>query len=84
MGTGGWVGPRAGLDKEARGKIICPCRGLNPDRQVVQPVVRDYILPELNRLITFHYNPKAIWIYAQRNNSGAFAHFEFQYVNVAL
>jgi hypothetical protein len=40
--TGGWVGPRAGLDTEARGKILCPCRGSNPDRPVVQPVVRHY------------------------------------------
>jgi hypothetical protein len=40
--TGGWVGPRAGLDREARGKILCPCRGSNPDRPVVQPVVRHY------------------------------------------
>jgi hypothetical protein len=39
---GGWVGPRAGLDTEARGKILCPCRGSNPDRPVVQPVVRHY------------------------------------------
>jgi hypothetical protein len=38
--TGGWVGPRAGLDTEDRGKILCPCRGSNPDRPVVQPVVR--------------------------------------------
>jgi len=38
--TGGWVGPRAGLDTEARGKILCPRRGPNPDRPVVQPVVR--------------------------------------------
>jgi hypothetical protein len=30
--TGSWVGPRAGLDAEARGKILCPCRGSNPDR----------------------------------------------------
>jgi hypothetical protein len=30
--TGGWVGPRAGLDTEARGKILCPRRGSNPDR----------------------------------------------------
>jgi hypothetical protein len=36
------VGPRAGLDKEARGKILCPRRGSNPDRPVVQPVVRHY------------------------------------------
>jgi hypothetical protein len=35
--TGGWVGPRAGLDTEDRGKIRCPCRGSNPDRPVVQP-----------------------------------------------
>jgi hypothetical protein len=30
------VGPRAGLDTEARGKILCPCRGSNPDRPAVQ------------------------------------------------
>jgi hypothetical protein len=40
--TGGWVGPRAGLDTETRGKILSPCRGSNPDRPVVQPVVRHY------------------------------------------
>jgi hypothetical protein len=28
--TGGWEGPRAGLDTEATGKILCPCRGSNP------------------------------------------------------
>jgi hypothetical protein len=28
--TGGWVGPRAGLDAEATGKNLCPCRGMNP------------------------------------------------------
>jgi hypothetical protein len=32
--TGGWVGPRAGLDTEDRGKIFCLCRGSNPDRPV--------------------------------------------------
>jgi hypothetical protein len=40
--TGGWVGPRASLDTECRGKILCPCRRSNPDRPVVQPVVRHY------------------------------------------
>jgi hypothetical protein len=30
--TGGWVGPRAGLDTEDRGKIVCPRRGSNPGR----------------------------------------------------
>jgi hypothetical protein len=40
--TGGWVGPRAGLDTEARGKIFCPRRGSNLDRPVVQPVARRY------------------------------------------
>jgi hypothetical protein len=40
--TGGWVGPRAGLDTEDRGKSLCPRRGSNPDRPVVQPVVRHY------------------------------------------
>jgi hypothetical protein len=32
--TGGWVGPRAGLDAEARGKILCLCRESNPGRPV--------------------------------------------------
>jgi hypothetical protein len=32
--TGGWVGPRVGLDAEAGGKILCLCRGLNPGRPV--------------------------------------------------
>jgi hypothetical protein len=40
--SGGWVGLRAGLDTEATGKILCPCRGLNPDHPVVQSVVRHY------------------------------------------
>jgi hypothetical protein len=40
--TGGWVGPRVGLDTEARGKILCSRRESNPDRLVVQPVVRYY------------------------------------------
>jgi hypothetical protein len=32
--TGGWVGPRAGLDAEARGKILCLCWGSKPGRPV--------------------------------------------------
>jgi hypothetical protein len=42
QGKDPWVGPRAGLDTEDIGKIICPRRGSNPDRPVVQPVVRHY------------------------------------------
>jgi hypothetical protein len=30
--TGGWVGPRAGLDTEVRGKKLYLCRGSNPGR----------------------------------------------------
>jgi hypothetical protein len=36
---GGWVGPRAGLDTQARGKIHCLCRDWTP---VIQSVVRHY------------------------------------------
>jgi hypothetical protein len=38
--TGGWVGPRAGLDTEAGGKILCLCRVRT---MVAQYVVRDCI-----------------------------------------
>jgi hypothetical protein len=31
---GGWVGPRAGLDAEVRGKILCLCRRSNSGRPV--------------------------------------------------
>jgi hypothetical protein len=44
--TGGWVGLRAGLDTEVRGKILFPCRGSNPDLPVVQSM-SDTILTEL-------------------------------------
>jgi hypothetical protein len=40
--TGGWVDPRAGLDTEATGKILCPCLGSNPFCPVFQVVVRHY------------------------------------------
>jgi hypothetical protein len=40
--TGGWVGLRAGLDTEVRGKIRFPYRGSNPDLPVVQSVARHY------------------------------------------
>jgi hypothetical protein len=39
--TGGWVGPRAGLDTEARGKILCPRRGFNP---IVNKLVFSFLL----------------------------------------
>jgi hypothetical protein len=40
--TGSWVGLRAGLDAEVRGKISCLCRGSNLDGPVVQSVTRHY------------------------------------------
>jgi hypothetical protein len=40
---GGWVGLRAGLDAGARRIILCPCRGSNLDRPIVQPVAAQVI-----------------------------------------
>jgi hypothetical protein len=40
--TGGWVGPRTGLDTKVRGKLSCLCRGSNLARPVVQYVPRHY------------------------------------------
>jgi hypothetical protein len=39
---GVWEGPRAGLDTEARGKFLCPCRGSNLNHPVIQSVNRQY------------------------------------------
>jgi hypothetical protein len=63
--TGGWVGLRAGLDTEVRGKILCPCRGSNPNRPVVQSVVRT-ILTVLPRLPT----SIQLWPIQQHHYSG--------------
>jgi hypothetical protein len=38
--TGGWVGPRAGLDTEATGKILSPLPRIELDSPVVRPVAR--------------------------------------------
>jgi hypothetical protein len=60
--TGGWVGPRAGLDTEIRGKILCPCRGSNLDHPVVQSVARhytDWATPaptSIYKLLKIHFN----------------------------
>jgi hypothetical protein len=40
--TGGWVGPRACLDTEDRGKVLSLYRGSNLDRLVVETVARHY------------------------------------------
>jgi hypothetical protein len=53
----GWVRLRAGLDTEVRGKVLCPCRGSNPDRPVVQS---DTILTELLWLLFCAHHHVAI------------------------
>jgi hypothetical protein len=40
--TGGWLGPRAGLDTDAIGKLLSLLLGSNLDRSVVQLVARPY------------------------------------------
>jgi hypothetical protein len=37
--TGGWVGPRAGLDTEVRGKVLSPLPGIEP-QSLGRPVRR--------------------------------------------
>jgi hypothetical protein len=39
---GGWVGPKAGLDTDFEEKYPCLWRGSNPDRPVIQSLVRHY------------------------------------------
>jgi hypothetical protein len=39
---GGWMGPRAGVDAEEKGKISCPCWESNPVSLAVKPISRRY------------------------------------------
>jgi hypothetical protein len=51
--TGGWVGPRAGLDTEATGKILSPLPGIEPRSPIIQPLARHYTeLPSSHILIS--------------------------------
>jgi hypothetical protein len=45
------VGPRAGLDTEVTGKILCPCRGSNVDLPLFISVARHYT--EISRISYF-------------------------------
>jgi hypothetical protein len=54
--TGGWVGPRAGLDTEVRGKILCPCRGSNRDRPARSQTLYCLSYPVSPFLFTTHFN----------------------------
>jgi hypothetical protein len=61
--TGGWVGPRAGLDTEATGKSFASAGDRNP---VFQSVVRrytDWVTPaSQSRTTTEQLNQKHIWV----------------------
>jgi hypothetical protein len=59
------VDPRAGLDTEDRGKIFSPLPGTEPDRPVVQPVVRQYITPAPG--LTYYESEKTVA--EKRNNN---------------
>jgi hypothetical protein len=39
---GGWMGHRTGMDTVSKRKIPSPCRDLNPDHPIVQPIVSRY------------------------------------------
>jgi hypothetical protein len=58
--TGGCVGPRAGLDTEARGKILCLCRVSNLDSPVIQSIARHYTAWATRFLLNRWYLPKSL------------------------
>jgi hypothetical protein len=72
----GWA-PEPVWTQRLQEKILCPCRGSNPDRPVVQPVVRHYTA-WANRLILLIYiflnTPSLIFInmFIQKHNLHSF------------
>jgi hypothetical protein len=49
--TGGWVGPRAGLETVVKRQIPCPCQDSNP-RSNIQPAAQRYTT-ELSQLLCY-------------------------------
>jgi hypothetical protein len=70
--TGGWVGPRAGLDTEDRGKILFPCRETNPGRPVIQPVVRHCTAWANPAPVLIEYQRQICWLFVLGKNASAF------------
>jgi hypothetical protein len=58
---GGWMGPRAGLDAVARGKLLCLCWGLNP----CCPVCSQTYWLMLKNTLSWHkmLMNRSMWVY---------------------
>jgi hypothetical protein len=69
------VGSKAGLDTEARGKILFLYRASNPDRPVVQSAVRHYTDGATPTL--FYYIIRVLL--SNYNSYAAFLHFSTKY-----
>jgi hypothetical protein len=50
---GGWVGPRAGLDADAREKILCLCQVSNPGHPVRSQTLYCLSYPGSNLLLEY-------------------------------
>jgi hypothetical protein len=61
--TGGWVGPRAGLEAEARRKILCLCRGSNPGHPVRSQSLYWLTYPGSNKYI-YRVSEKLLWSFS--------------------
>jgi hypothetical protein len=62
--TGGGVGPRAGVDAEVGGKILCPCRGSNPGPPFRSQTLYWLSYAALHICNTFAYFSKAVCYFA--------------------
>jgi hypothetical protein len=74
------VGPRAGLDTEARGKIISPLPGIEPRLPGRPARSQDTILPELTRLQLVRRSVRKHFFATKINNTAVYE-FYFCFYN---
>jgi hypothetical protein len=82
--TGGWVGLRASLDTEARGKILCLCRGSKPVLPICSQTLYWLSNPSQAPPITHRGNKLSFYINVSQSNGLAYNNKRVLYASLQM